>query len=157
MEEHPTDYSQITDNIYIGSDLCKGPWCPLHSEVFTKLGICGEVNLEIERDEMPTPGIDAYVWLPTPDHQAPTINQMMLGSAAINEIVRMGKNVYVHCQKGHGRSPTLVAAYLIRYEQMNVNTAVTMIKQKRPEVHIEELQMEALFIFEKQCKEFGLY
>lgn len=156
-DDHQTDYSQITEEIFIGSDLCKGLWCPIHSEVFVKLGIAAEINLEIERDETPTPGVDAYLWLPTPDNQAPSMNQLMLGSAAICEMVRINKKVYVHCKMGHGRSPTVVAAYLIRYEQMGVEKAIETIKIKRPEIHLEEVQKQALAAFEKECKSYQLY
>lgn len=75
-QEHVTDYSQITDYIFIGSDLCKGNICPVHSEEFKKLDIHTEIDLDIEHDEPVTPYLDAYLRLPTPDHQAPTQQQL---------------------------------------------------------------------------------
>lgn len=147
---HEIDYSQITENIYIGSDMCKGPTCLVHSAIFKKLGVCGEVNLEVERHEDPTPGVDVYVWLPVTDGEAPTIDQLMIGSAAIAEMVNLGNTVYVHCKNGHGRSPTLVAAYLVRFKRMTVDGAIEFIKQKRPEIHVEENQIQALIQFKKE-------
>jgi len=144
MEEHQTDYSKITDQIYIGSDLCKGPWCPVHSDIFKQLGVCGEINLEMERDEHPSLGVDAYIWLPTPDKQAPSKDQLMIGSAVIKQMIDLGNVVYVHCRNGHGRSPTMVAAYFIRYEKMSVDEAIDFIAKKRPEIHLEEVQKMAL-------------
>lgn len=152
MEEHQTDYSKITNQIYIGSDLCKGPWCPVHSDIFKQLGVCGEINLEMERDEHPSPGVDAYIWLPTPDKRAPTEDQLMIGSAVIKQMIDLGNVVYVHCRNGHGRSPTMVAAYFVRYENKSVDEAVSVIVERRPEVHLEEAQLEALRAFEKKCK-----
>ena len=149
MAEHQTDYSQITEQVFIGSDLCRGLVCPVHSVEFKRLGICGEVNLEMERDETPTPGVDAYIWLPVPDKTAPTLDQLRVGTAAVNEMVGVGNKVYVHCKNGHGRSPTMVAAYLIRYKGMTVEEAVQFIRQQRPEIHLEEEQMKAL---EGVCK-----
>ncbi|HBC73133.1 MAG: Dual specificity protein phosphatase [Candidatus Amesbacteria bacterium GW2011_GWB1_47_19] len=151
MDGHRTDYSQITENIIIGSDLCPGPGCPVHSEEFKNLGVCAEVNLEIERNEKPTPGIDVYLWLPTEDKQAPNPDQLAIGTAAINEMVKTNKTIYVHCRNGHGRSPTMVAAYLIRYRNMGVSEAIALIKQKRPEIHPEEVQIKALEEFYKTC------
>lgn len=147
---HETDYSQITENIFIGSDLCTGLTCPVHSVEFKKLGICAEVNLEMERDETPTPGVDAYIWLPTPDHYAPTNDQLMIGSSVINEMINLGNKVYVHCKEGHGRSPTMVAAYLIRYKGYKVNEAIEYISKKRPGVHIEDDQHKALEDFSRK-------
>lgn len=143
-DDHVTDYSKITDQIYIGSDLCKGIDCPVHSVEFKKLGIMAEVNLELERVESPTPGVEVYVWLPVMDKTAPKLGQLLVGSAAINEMVKSGNNVYVHCREGHSRGPTMVAAYFIRYEKMSVEEAIEFIAKNRPEIHLEEVQKMAL-------------
>ena len=152
MDGHSTEYSQITDRIYIGSDLCKGPSCPVHTEEFKRLGICGEINLEIEHPEMPPRSIDAYLWLPVADHKAPTMDQMMIGTAPMKQMVELGNTIYVHCKNGHGRSPTMVAALLIRDEGYHADRAIEFIKTKRPEAHLEETQLEALEAFQKVCK-----
>ncbi|OGC91625.1 hypothetical protein A3D85_00885 [Candidatus Amesbacteria bacterium RIFCSPHIGHO2_02_FULL_47_9] len=144
MDGHSTDYSKITERIYIGSDLCRGPTCPVHTEEFKKLGICGEINMEIEHPEMPPKSIDAYLWLPVVDKQAPTQDQLRLGTVMMKQMIDLGNTIYVHCKNGHGRSPTLVAAYLIRFEGKTVDEAIRFIKEKRPEVHLEEVQIEAL-------------
>lgn len=151
-DDHRADYSQITEQIYIGSDLCAGPVCPIHTEDFRKLGICGEINLEREHPELPPQNIDAYIWLPTADKQAPTLDQLVIGSGAINEMVGLGNKVYVHCRNGHGRSPTVVAAYLIRYQHQSVEEAIQFIKQGRPEIHLGLVQQLALSEFGKQWK-----
>lgn len=143
-EDHVTEYTAISDNIFIGSNMCIGPNCPVHCSRFKELGVRGEVNLEMERDESPSPCVDAYLWLPVPDHAAPTLEQLMIGTAAMNEMIARGMKVYVHCEKGHGRSPTMVAAYLIRYENKTVDEAVSTIWEKRQEIHLEEVQMKAL-------------
>lgn len=144
MEEHQTEYSKITDQIYIGSDLCRGPVCPVHTVEFKKLGICGEINLEVENPEMPPKSIDVYLWLPVVDKEAPSQDQLMIGTAALKQMIDLGNTVYVHCRNGHGRSPTLVAAYLIRYQKMSVDEAIESVAKKRPEVHLEDRQKMAL-------------
>ncbi|OGM27980.1 hypothetical protein A3D00_04530 [Candidatus Woesebacteria bacterium RIFCSPHIGHO2_02_FULL_38_9] len=150
MKDHATDYSQITEQIFIGSDLCRGLYCPLHSVEFKKLGICAEVNLEIERNETPTPGVDTYIWLPTPDLHAPTQDQLAIGSSAIGEMVGLGNKIYVHCKEGLGRSPTMVVAYLVRYKGMQVDKSIDFIAQRRPGIHIEDSQRMALVEFSKK-------
>jgi len=152
MAGHEMDYSQITDEIFIGSDLCKGLSCPIHTREFERLGICGEINLEIEHAELPPKNIDAYLWLPVVDRQSPTLDQFLIGTSALAEMVKLKNKIYVHCKNGHGRSPTLVAAYLMRYKGMDMDGAIKFIKEKRPEIHIEEAQKKALEEFAKQWK-----
>jgi protein-tyrosine phosphatase len=45
----------------------------------------------------------------------------------------MGRNVLVHCSMGMQRSPAVVAAYLIKYNKLNVEEAMDYVKRKRPE------------------------
>lgn len=149
-DEHQTDYSKITDYIYIGSDLCKGMSCPIHGAEFKELGILVEINLEIERKELPPDGIGIYAWLPVKDHEAPTQEQLDFGSAIINEAVLNNQKVYVHCKNGHSRSPTMVAAYFIRFKGKHVDEAVAEILHFRNEVHLEFSQREALAKFEER-------
>jgi len=146
---HKLDYSNITSQIIVGSDLCKGNVCPVHSDEFNKLDVCAEINLSIERKETPPESIDSYTWMPVVDGYPPNKEQLMLGTTIINEVVEKGKRIYVHCKNGHGRSPTLIAAYLIRFKGKKVAEAVEQIKKVRPEIHIEDTQLEALKEFEK--------
>lgn len=150
VDTHIFDYSQITDNIFIGSDLCKGMSCPVHGPEFEKLKILVELNLSVEKKEIPPDGIDIYAWIPVGDSHAPTQEQLDLGTAIINEAVRNGKRVYVHCKNGHGRSPTMVAAYFVRYMGKTVDEAVAVILHHRNEVHLVFEQREALGKFEQR-------
>jgi protein-tyrosine phosphatase len=143
-DSHTFDYSRITDKIFIGSDLCKGSVCPIHGPEFKKLGVCVEVNLSAEKKETPPDDIDSYTWMPVVDGYAPTPDQLDMGTSIIDKAVTNDKTVYVHCRNGHGRSPTLVAAYLIKYKGMSVDEAIDYIAKKRPEIHIEKTQKKAL-------------
>ncbi len=149
-DSHLFDYSKITDNIYIGSDLCKGSVCLVHGPEFKRLGVCVELNLSAEKKEKPPDDINSYSWLPVVDGYAPSPNQFDLGTSVINQAVENGETAYVHCRNGHGRSPTMVAAYLVRYKNMSVEEAVEFIGKKRPEIHIEKAQKKALQQFAKK-------
>lgn len=139
-------FNQITDLIYLGTNLC----CTAtpHIKVLMDLGIRADIDLEEERQEQ-TPEIDTYLWLPVKDHQAPTQEQLDTGVAVIDSLVKNNKKVYLHCKNGHGRSPTLLAAFFIS-QGMEVDEAIEKIRSKRLEIHIREVQMEALNKFRQR-------
>jgi len=139
-----TDYSQITNLIYLGSNLCSGWTCPIHSEEFLKLGIDAEINLISENMETIVPELDAYLLIPTPDHSAPSLTQLHLAADMINSITKTGKTIYIHCKNGHGRSPTALIAYYVKYKNMTAADAEELVKKKRPEIHLTDDQHKTL-------------
>jgi len=134
------NFSEITDNIYLGTNLC----CtiPAHTQVLKNKGINADINLENERQEE-FPDVKVYLWLPVVDKTAPSQFQLGVGARAIDSVVKSHKKVYVHCKNGHSRSPALVAAYFI-LKGMNPEDAIAKIKSKRPEIHLLDVQLEAL-------------
>ncbi|WP_210397498.1 dual specificity protein phosphatase family protein [Motiliproteus sediminis] len=46
---------------------------------------------------------------------------------------QLGRRVLVHCEMGISRSPSLIASYLHQYQQMELEQAVALIKQARPQ------------------------
>ncbi len=141
---HNLEFSKITDQIYLGNNMC----CGLHFKSLQDLGISADVDLEETQLEKPE-GIEVYLWLPVKDHTAPNQDQLEVGTKVINDMVKAGKKVYVHCKNGHGRAPTMVAAYLVR-QGKTPTEAVEFIKQKRPEIHLEGNQMGVLEEFWKK-------
>jgi len=141
------EYNKITEYIYIGSNQC----CQVHfKKSLLKKGVKADISLEKEKLDAPF-GVDYFLWLPVKDHYAPSQKQMILGAKAIKDLVDNKMKVYVHCRLGHGRSPTLVAAYFI-LEEMTTAEARRKIKQKRKVVHFTKKQIDALRKFEKNIK-----
>jgi atypical dual specificity phosphatase len=142
----PFEYNQITKNIYIGSNQC----CQTHFEQsLLKKGIKADISLEKERLDAPF-GVDYFLWLPVTDSKAPSQEQFLIGAKAIKNFVDSNIKVYVHCLRGHGRSPTLVAAYLI-LEGLKTNDAIRKIRDKRL-IHLTKVQIKALKKFEKNIR-----
>ncbi|MFC1649635.1 dual specificity protein phosphatase family protein [Patescibacteria group bacterium] len=150
---HVVGYTLIIDHVYVGSNLCEGAICPIHGPEFKKLGVCVEINLDDDRKEIPPDDIESYTWMPVVDGYPPSEVQLYSATAIMHEAISRKRTVYVHCQNGHGRSPTLVAAYLIRYKDMTPAEANELIMQRRPEIHIEDRQMRALENFSSELNE----
>ncbi|MFB6212215.1 MAG: dual specificity protein phosphatase family protein [Candidatus Magasanikbacteria bacterium] len=139
------DYNQITSQIFIGTNFC----CKTHmSEELLNKGITTDISLEEERVDSPF-GVRSYLWLPTKDGTPPDQYQLRLGVNFLREAVKEGEKIYVHCQNGHGRAPTLVAAFFIKKENLTPKEAIKKIKAKRPEIHPNNSQITALKVFRK--------
>jgi len=139
------EYSEITDQVLIGTNSC----CQTHfEESILSQGVTVDISLEGEHLDMPQ-GVEAYLWLPTPDRHAPERAKTEIGIAALKRALGDGKKVYIHCRNGHGRAPTFFAAYLIREEGMKAEDAVAFIKGRRPSIHLEETQTDFLKDLEK--------
>lgn len=139
------EYSKITEYIYIGTNQCCNP----HFEKsLIKQGVKADISLEEKRLDRPF-GVDYYLWLPTKDRKAPTFKQLLIGANFIKHAVYNKIKVYVHCEHGHARAPTLVAAYFI-LEGKDVRKALELIKKKRPIIHPNKFQIKALENFKRK-------
>lgn len=139
------EYNDIVDGIFIGTNKC----CRMHLDAMLKKeGVTADVSLEETILDRPL-GVEMYVWIPVKDHAAPTTDQLDFGANALQKLVSQQKKIYVHCKNGHGRAPTLVAAYLIQ-KGMSAYDAEALIKRKRPTIHLEDVQRAALREFEKK-------
>ncbi len=142
------EYNCIIDGIYIGTNRC----CQTHfDERLSKEGITADISLEDIRLDHPF-GVEFYVWIPVKNHTAPAVDQIEFGVSVLEKMVSLKKKIYVHCQNGHGRAPTFVAAYLIKKEGITPEEAERRVKLKRPTIHLEEVQREALRNFYKKIQ-----
>lgn len=136
MSDHiQMEFSEITDFIHVGTNAC----CQSHfDERLIKIGIKADISLESERLDAPW-GIKYFLWLPTVDHTAPSIEALALGVQMIHFCVTNKIKLFIHCKNGHGRAPTLLAAYFISQGRA-VDQAIADIRKKRREIHIEPVQ-----------------
>jgi len=54
-------------------------------------------------------------------------------SVAIDDVLRYGKNVLVHCRAGMNRSASVVAGYLMFSRGMTAAQAMSFVKRRKPE------------------------
>lgn len=139
------EYSRITPYIYVGTNLC----CQDHSLLLRKLGVGVDIDLEYEHGErVITKPMEITLYLPTRDHHAPSLEKLIVGASLLDAALKAKKRVYVHCKNGHGRAPTLVAAYLMT-RGMQPEEAVAFIRKRRPVVHLNGEQKTALRKFQR--------
>lgn len=78
-----------------------------------------------------------YIHFPIKDCQAceskeTSIQILKQGAEFVNQELKKGQNVLVHCKKGHHRSACIIAFYLMIYHRMSLIDAVRLIKKVRP-------------------------
>ena len=86
----------------------------------------------------------AYKRLTVLDATVPSDEYMSEGADWIDEQIKDGRTVLVHCAKGRGRSATLVAAYLMRHEELPYDECHSMMKEVRPLVKLEDRHRQRL-------------
>lgn len=146
-DELTFEYNKIDNNIFIGTNMC----CHMHfeKELLDK-GVAADISLE--KDKLDSPfGVEFYTWVPVEDRSAPTQDQIEFTVSVIDKLISMNKKVYIHCQRGHGRAPTMVAAYFISKGD-TVEKAMERIKKERPVIHLDDVQIESLRKFESEIK-----
>lgn len=112
-----------------------------------------EADVSLEYDSIDTPRrVRYFLWLPVRDHTAPSLETLKIGSTVLCELVKNKVKTYVHCKQGHGRSPTLVVAYLIS-QGKDWESSIEFIKRKRPSIHLTKFQVKVLKKFEKNHEE----
>ena len=86
------------------------------------------------------------------DATVPGEEFMTAGADWIDEQIQDGRSVPVHRAKGRGRSATLVAAYLMRHEDLPYDECFTMMKETRPLVKLEDRHRRRLEAWNEQSK-----
>lgn len=54
------------------------------------------------------------------------------GLKILNELLKEGLNVYIHCSAGIYRSPQMIALYLAIFEHQTVEQAIQVVKSNHP-------------------------
>ena len=71
-------------------------------------------------------------------------------TSVIHEQLEKNKNVYVHCHAGVSRSTTMIIAYLMKYKNMSLESALMLCRKKRPMVNPNSGFMEQLRDYEQE-------
>jgi protein-tyrosine phosphatase len=133
------DYSQITNEVFIGTNMC----CQVgFSKELLSKGVRADISLEQDRTDAPE-GVDYFLWLPTENKKAPSPGALESGVKFLDFLISNKIKTFIHCKNGHGRAPTFFAAYLIS-KGMSVQDAIKSMTLKRPIIGLSEYQIRAL-------------
>lgn len=96
------------------------------------------------------------LYLPTPDTQPLSIEQLLEGTAWVLEQIRAGGKVLIHCEHGVGRSVLLTAASLVR-DGYSTEDALRLVETKRWQASPNHRQIKRLHEFEEAIRVSSSY
>jgi atypical dual specificity phosphatase len=151
VSDRPTNFSWVAEGKLAGSGL------PVSHDEFKWVLDKGIKSIVTVR-EVPLPrrwidgtGID-YLHLMVEDYGVPDIEVLDEAVDYIDKKIQSGKSVLVHCAAGKGRTGALLAAYMIKKENLTAEQAIEKIRLMRPGSVQSMTQETALSMYEKYLK-----
>jgi atypical dual specificity phosphatase len=93
-----------------------------------------------------------YLHLTVQDFGAPTVEDMDEAVNFIDNKIRNGRPVLVHCAAGKGRTGVVLAAYMVKKQNLTAEEAIEKIRIMRPGSVQSIVQETALSMYEKYLK-----
>jgi hypothetical protein len=133
-------YAEVAPNVFFGRRLSFSEGLKLR-----QLGCVGVLDLAVEFGEVRTlRSLPHYFSLPVLDATAPSDGQLRRAVKWMKEKVKNGP-VYVHCALGHGRSATVVIAFLMATGELSsVKEGLKRLKSLRSGVRLSDQQFQSL-------------
>jgi isopentenyl-diphosphate Delta-isomerase len=130
---------EIVPNLWLGRRLISS-----EADIFPKKSEVAVLDLTGEFPENKFLRNNNYLCLSVLDHTAPSRNQLTQAIAFINNHI-LKRSVFVHCALGHGRSATVVAAWLLEQNKsQKVEAVLNQIRAIRPGVLLDADQISIL-------------
>ncbi len=89
--------------------------------------------------------------LPMKDHEAPTLQGLDAAATYVDEELKAGRILHLHCLAGKGRTGSVLAAYLMKTKGMTAKEAIELARKRRPG-SVERRQQSSLEEYEKLLK-----
>ena len=151
VSDRPTNFSWVTEGKLAGSGL------PVTQDEFKWVLDKGIKSIVTVREvPLPSRWIDGtdidYLHLMVEDYGVPNMEVLDEAVNYIDNKIQSGKPVLVHCAAGKGRTGALLAAYMIKKENLTAEQAIEKIRLMRPGSVQSVTQETALSMYEKYVR-----
>lgn len=149
VTKRPTNFSWLLDDKLAGSGM---PTTIEEISWIRKQGVRSIVTMtEYGLPDSWVQGLE-YLHVPTEDLSAPDIEKIDAAVDFIDEQIKNKEPVMVHCAAGIGRTGTILASYLVKYQNLSAKEAIERVRAERPGSIQSESQEIAISVYEKFLK-----
>jgi atypical dual specificity phosphatase len=154
VTEKPTNFSWVVEGKLAG---CGLPVSQDEFEWVVSQGIKSVVTVReiaLPSDWFNGGDID-YLHLQVEDFGAPNMEELVQAVDFIDQQISSGKPVMVHCAAGKGRTGAVLAAYLVKKQNLTADQAIERLRGMRPGSVQSISQETAVSMYEKYLKSRG--
>lgn len=151
MMDRPTNFSWVVEGKLAGCGL------PVTEDEFEWLVDQGIKSVVTVREvALPSDWFDGsdidYLHLQVEDFGAPTIEELDQAVDFIDQQTNNDRPVMVHCAAGKGRTGAVIAAYLVKKQNLTAEQAIAKLRRMRPGSIQSVSQETAVSVYEKYLK-----
>lgn len=154
MTDKPTNFSWVIEGKLAG---CGLPVTEDEFEWVVDQGIKSVVT--VREVALPSDWFDGgdidYLHLAVEDFGAPNMEELVQVVDFIDQQISSGRPVMVHCAAGKGRTGAVLAAYLVKKQNLTAGQAIEKIRGMRPGSVQSVSQETAVSMYEKYLKSRG--
>lgn len=146
ITKKPTNFSWLINDKLAGSGM---PTSVSEIDWILKQGVKSIVTMT--EDSLPESWVVniKYLHVPTEDYSAPDMEQIDEAVEFIRNRIESNEPVMVHCAAGVGRTGTILACYLVKYEKISAKIAIQKVRKERPGSIQSESQEIAIGLYYK--------
>ena len=151
MMDRPTNFSWLIDDKLAGCGL------PVTEDEFKWVVDQGIKSIVTVREvALPSGWIESvdidYLHLAVEDFGAPTIEELDQAVGFIDQQINNGRPVMAHCAAGKGRTGAVLAAYLVKKQNLTAEQAIEKLRSMRPGSVQSVSQETSVSMYEKYVR-----
>ena len=151
VTDKPTNFSWVIDGMLAGCGL------PVTDDEFDWVVAQGIKSVVTVREvALPSDWFNGgdidYLHLAVEDFGAPNLEELVQAVDFIDQKISSGRPVMVHCAAGKGRTGAVLAAYLIKKQNLTADQAIDKVRDMRPGSVQSISQETAVSMYEKYLK-----
>ncbi len=146
ITKKPTNFSWFIEETLAGSGM---PTTHDELEWVLKQGVKSIVTMT--ENALPESWVEDvnYLHVPTTDLTSPDMDKIDTAVDFIHKRINNKEPVMIHCAAGMGRTGTILACYLVKYQKYSAEDAIEKVRTERPGSIQSEVQELAIQFYEK--------